>query len=226
MRVNPRYLLVAVVLLIALLVIIFNSSVIDQGSSGKTSQSDESQTANSETKDWITLFINAVAVAAAVGGIIKLYYEFKRDRDLTEADFIVKLNMTHIDNETLANIYGRLEQSKVDEQKENPFSQDDKIEMANYLSFFEPFYELLKRNVVQIETIDILAYRFFLATNNRFMQEMLICKAGKEEAWRNLYLLHKKWSEYRKRRGLPIWQEEHDLLKNDASKKVIKAKTT
>jgi len=94
---------------------------------------------------------------------------------------------------------------------ENPFSDDDLIDLANYLSYFGPFWGLIERGLVQIPMIDILAYRFFLATNNRFVQEMLLCKPEKVKAWRVIYLLHKAWRAYRIQNGLPVWQEKSEL---------------
>ena len=158
--------------------------------------------------------LDVLAKLAATGGLLGLLYQFKRDRDLAEANFVVSLNGSFITNDHITRIYEMLEASKAEDQKDDPFSGSDIIDMANYLSFFGPFWGLIDRGVVKIEMIDILAYRFFLGTNNRFMQEKLLCRLGKEMAWRNIYLLHKAWSAYRHDRGLPVWQEEFDLSKS------------
>ena len=160
--------------------------------------------------------LDILAKLAATGGLLGLLYQFKRDRDLAEANFVVGLNGSFITNEHISRIYEMLEASKECEQKNNPFSDSDLINMANYLSFFGPFWGLIDRGVVKISMIDILAYRFFLGTNNRFMQEKLLCRPGKEKAWRNIYLLHKTWRAYRYRKKLPVWQEEFDLSKTSA----------
>ncbi len=95
--------------------------------------------------------------------------------------------------------------------------------MANYLSFFGPFHDLIDRKIVHLEAIDpLLAYRFFLATNNRFMQEMLLCVEGKEVAWLAIYMLHKNWRSYRKKNEKEVWQEKkYDLSDRPAFNKTI-----
>ncbi len=167
--------------------------------------------------DKLLLGIDVMAKLATAGGLIGLVYQVKRDKDLTEANFVVLLNQNFITNENISRIYNLLEESKNDKQKdENLFKfPDDIIDMANYLSFFGPFWGLIERGVVHISTIDILAYRFFLATNNRFMQDELLCRSEKVEAWRNIYLLHKVWQAYRYQNNLHVWQEKSDLSKKD-----------
>ena len=178
---------------------------------------------NDKTKlDRVTASVDIAAKIAAMGGLLGILYQFMRERDLSEAQFVVNLNQDFINSSTISRIYQLLEASKVDKQKQNPFTDKDIIDMANYLSFFEPFYGLIQRHIVQLKTIDpILAYRFFLATNNKFFQEMLLCKSGKEVAWRDIYLLHQIWKKYRKERELDVWQEEYDLFKRDESQKII-----
>jgi hypothetical protein len=125
--------------------------------------------------------------------------------------------MDFIENSAISCIYRMLEESKVEGQAQNKFTEDHLIDLANYLSFFGTFWGLIKRGVVQLETLDpVLAYRFLLATNNRFVQEMLLCCPGKEIAWKNIYCLHNAWRRYRIARGLCIWQEDYDLSRCEA----------
>jgi hypothetical protein len=162
--------------------------------------------------------LDLIAKITAAGGVIVLAYQFKREKDLSEADFILRLNQDFITNSQIVRIYTLLEQSKEEGQKTNVFSEGDVIDMANYLCFFEPFKKLIDAGIIDIKTIDpIMAYRFFLATNNRFMQEMLLCKKGKEIAWAAIYGLHDEWGKYRRQKRLPVWQEESDLGNRQAA---------
>jgi hypothetical protein len=168
--------------------------------------------------------LDLIAKITAAGGVIVLAYQFKREKDLSEADFILRLNQDFITNSQIVRIYTLLEQSKEEGQKTNVFSDDDIIDMANYLCFFEPFKKLIDAGIIDIKTIDpIMAYRFFLATNNRFMQEMLLCKKGKEIAWAAIYGLHDEWRKYRKQKRLPVWQEESDLGSRQATSNLQRA---
>lgn len=169
-------------------------------------------------------YIDTLAKIAATGGLLGLFYQFMREKDLNEADFILRINQSFITNPDISRIYKILEESKLAKQKENPFKVDDIIDMANYLSFLGPFYDLIDRKIVHLEAIDpVLAYRFFLATNNRFMQEMLLCVEGKEVAWQAVYMLHKNWKSYRNKNKKEVWQKEYDLSKTPAFKKTIES---
>jgi len=167
-------------------------------------------------------YFEMIATIGAVGGLFGLLYQFKRERELNEAKFIVDLNKDFIENPTISRIYRLLEQSKVEKYEKNPFKESDIIDMANYLSFFEPFWALIERKVVKIGTLDpVLGYRFFLVVNNRFVQEMLLCKSGKCTAWKAIYLLHNAWKKYRTNKGQKIWNEKYDLSKTEPYKEII-----
>lgn len=154
---------------------------------------------------------------AAAAGLIFLAYQFKRERDLHEAEYIMRLNQNFITNPNISKIYKKLEDSKSENQVNNPFEDEDIINMANYLSYFETFYPLITNKILKLRTIDpVLAYRFFLATNNKYMQEMLLCKKGKEPAWMNIYLLHRMWKEHR---GSEVIQKNMSCLKQQPTKR-------
>jgi hypothetical protein len=173
----------------------------------------------------LTAGLEIVATLVAAGGLLGLFIQFMRERDLAEADFTLRLNQNFLTNEHLFRIYKILEASKESKQQEDPFSEEDLIDMANYLSFFGPLWGLIERGLVKIEFIDVLAYRFFLATNNRFMQEKLLCRKeeDKHKAWLAIYHLHKAWRAYRKDNDLPVWQEDSGLSKTSPYKEMITA---
>ncbi|MEJ2635593.1 MAG: hypothetical protein P8184_09905 [Calditrichia bacterium] len=157
---------------------------------------------------YLELFSKIVGAFSLLG----ILYQFKRDKSINEAEFVLDINNNFITNEKIMAIYKRLEESKNENQQTNPFTQDDIVDLANYLSFFEPFYGLITQKVVDFSSVDQLAYRFFLATNNRFVQEMLLCREGKEIAWKDLYKLHYRWKQYRSHKNhFEVWQKEHDL---------------
>jgi len=179
---------------------------------------------NSEPfKEIVSPYINTLANLTAAGGLIALFFQFKRERDLNEADFILRINNDFMMNESMSRIYKVLEESKVEGQNENPFNEDDIIDMANYLAYFDPFYSLIKRKIVKIESIDpILAYRFFLAINNKYMQQMLLCVENKEIAWESIYKLYSHWSQYRGNLNREIWQSNYSLSNSKSYNKIVK----
>lgn len=156
----------------------------------------------------LNVFLDLASKVVAGLSLLGLLYQFYREKNMKEAEFVLNINDKFITNPDIKRIYALLERSKEEGQEENPFKTEDVLDVANYLSFFETFYSLIHRGVIGFKAIDQLAYRFFLATNNKFVQEMLICKPGKEKAWKDLYALHHEWNEYRKG---DVWQGDYEL---------------
>lgn len=153
-------------------------------------------------------------------GLIAIWIQFKHDKELNEADFLIRLNSNFITNSSLNEIYDRLEKNKSERQINNPFKDEDIINMANYLTYFEPFYMLIQKKIMKIEKLDpLLSYRFFLATNNKYMQQMLLVKNA--DAFENIYLLYRLWLDYRIKKGNEIIQSEFCLSKYEEYKKFI-----
>jgi len=171
---------------------------------------------------FLELFSKVVGALSLVG----LLYQFNREKNINEAEFVLNINDSFITNESLMKIYKKLEESKAEGQKTDPFTDDEITLIANYLSFFEPFYGLLKQKVVKFSAIDQLAYRFFLATNNKFVQRVSLCRPGYESAWKDLYKLHHLWKKHRtEKNNLEIWQKEHDLSNCPKYEEIISIKT-
>ena len=83
-------------------------------------------------------------------------------------------------------------------------------EISNYLTFFETFYLLIVRNIIDISMIDdLFGYRFFLAVHNPCVQARKLVKSP--ENFPNIYKLEKLWLNYRKKHKLPIYHEERSL---------------
>lgn len=160
----------------------------------------------------LDIFLELFSKVVGAFSLLGLLYQFSRERNISEAEFVLNINDSFISNESLMEVYRKLEKSKAEGQRENPFEEHEITLIANYLSFFEPFFGLLQQKVVKFSAIDQLAYRFFLATNNRFVQQKSLCRPGYETAWIDLYKLHHLWKAHRTQKNdLEIWQAEHDL---------------
>jgi len=84
--------------------------------------------------------------------------------------------------------------------------------IVNYLVYFEGLAPLILNNVVNIEKIDdLMAYRFFVVTNNPDVQERHL-KVW-PDYYRGCFRLFKKWKDYRKAHDLPVVLDEYSLDK-------------
>lgn len=145
---------------------------------------------------------------AAVVGIIAIWYQMKREKDLSEAEFIINLNNSFTSNMEIKTIYRKLEECKL--INEDPFTNEDNISIVDYLTFFETLNNLLKRRIIKFEMIDdLFSYRFFIAVHNTYIQDRELIKD--KEYYNNIYILHKKWTEYRKKNNKDIPFENNSL---------------
>jgi len=148
----------------------------------------------------------------AIIGVIAIWYQMKRDKDLTEAEFINNLNNTFTTNPDIKYIFAKLQSSRG--SNEDPFIDEDMIKVVDYLTFFETISNLIQRNVLSFDMInDIFSYRFFMIVHNKHIQDREII--ADNSYYGNLYTLHRLWVQYRRRNNLNIPNEEISLDKRD-----------
>lgn len=148
------------------------------------------------------------ALATGISGIISFLIEMVRGKKLAEAEFIVNLNQMFTTNDQYRKAYTYFEEYDF-ENKPNIECLTN-AEISNYLTFFETFYLLIVRNIIDISMIDdLFGYRFFLAVHNPCVQARKLVKSP--ENFPNIYKLEKLWLNYRKKHKLPIYHEERSL---------------
>lgn len=146
-----------------------------------------------------TAITDIIATATALVGALAIWFQMKRARDMEEGSFIVGLNESFLSSDGIRAIYRKLVSN-------TPLTEDDRVEIVEYLTFFETIYVLLERGLVEISVLDeLFSYRFFLAVNNPDIQRLeLICDAP---YYKNLYALDYTWSTYRRKHGKTVQLE-------------------
>lgn len=146
--------------------------------------------------------VSFISVAIQVLSAVLIVIQLRDSRKAQEGEFIMNLNMSFVQNENYSRAYTEFE--KGDEAKIS------RVEISNYLTFFEAIYLLLIDGVISIKILDdLFAYRFFLAVHNTMVQKIkLVDNPGN---FRNIYRLEKKWIDYRRKCGLSIYAEENCL---------------
>lgn len=155
---------------------------------------------------FIEYTISIMSLAGAAIGIGLVITQMVQARELQEAEFIVHLNQSFVDNASYARMYVELEKS-MQEDREPDISR---IEISNYLTFFETMYILLEHKAIKMKTLDdLFGYRFFIAVHNSTVQEMKL--VNQPYNFRNIYYLEELWMQFRKNNGRPIHGEENSL---------------
>src|SRR5699024_6508595 len=100
------------------------------------------------------------------------WFQMKRAKDMEEGSFIVGINDSFLSSDGIRAVYRKL-------VSHESITEEDRVNVVEYLTFFETVYILYKRNLIDIAVLDdLFSYRFFIAVNNPDIQRLeLICDA-------------------------------------------------
>lgn len=163
-----------------------------------------------------TLMDIGQVVAGAVGAIM-IIVQLARESDvrkeqasIQEAQFLMDYNQAFIQDANMTNVEYQLETSMKSGYKEEIITDENKQLFINYLVYLEGLAPLILNNVLQLDHIDnLMAYRFFLAINNKEVQEKELMIFP--DFYRGCFKLYGVWKKYRKERGYMILQEKQSL---------------
>lgn len=162
-----------------------------------------------------------ITTITAIVGAFAIWFQMKRERDIKEAEFIMSYNTSFIENPELVELEQKLERYRKQvetlgnaSKQENILTKDNRQTVVNYLVYHEALAVFVKKKILSIDCIDdLFAYRFFLIVNNPEIQEKEICPES--QYYQGCFWLHKKWSQYRRKRGLYILLEDTSLEKTE-----------
>ncbi len=172
-----------------------------------------------EGGSWIELVSEIVAIL----GVELLVVELHQARLVSQAQFLSNLNQQFVSNEDYKKAYLDFENYDFEEC---PDLNMENVYISNYLTFFETFELLVERGTLSLEMLnDLFGYRFFLAVHNPYVQKAKLVKSP--DNFRNIYILERKWIDYRKKAGYSIYHEEYSLenmIDKDLYNKIIHSK--
>ncbi len=152
---------------------------------------------------------NIVTIITAIVGALALFIQFKKDKELNMASFIIDYSVHFYDIYHLNGILNELEKCRVDKDYKLNIKEHYQ-DIVAYLEWAESLAALVNSNLLSFEKIDdVLSYRFFLIVNNKQVQdaEIIPCK----DFYRGIIKMYDKWSAYKKKNGLHIIFEENEL---------------
>ena len=137
-----------------------------------------------------------ITIATALIGAIALFFQFKRDKDINQASFVVEFGKSFEEKEGCRDIMQKLERYRKGET--NVFTKNDYTYIVSYLQWCETLSILVQKNVLNLKTIDNLySYWFFLITNNEYIQKLELVPEA--EFYKVVYILHKIWTKYKRK---------------------------
>jgi hypothetical protein len=156
--------------------------------------------------DAVSNLFSLISIIIAATGALLVVIQLRDSKRIQSAEFIMTLNQSFVENEGYSKVYTELEAADTSGKEPNL----TRIQISNYLTFFETFYVLYKEGAVTLEILDnLFSYRFFLAVHNSYIQRVKLISSPAN--FRNIYLLEKDWVDYRRKKGLKIYNEGYCL---------------
>lgn len=160
-----------------------------------------------QNSNFVDSTISIFSLLITIISVWLISYQLRETKKIQEAEFIIHLNQSFVDNMDYARMYSKLEKS----YKKHKKPDLSRVEISNYLTFFETVYLLLNSGVINIQTLDdLFEYRFFLAVHNETVQKLKLIDTPYN--FRNIYYLEDIWMKYRKSKGLLIYEERNTLF--------------
>ncbi len=156
--------------------------------------------------------VGAIAALAVVYQLGRVKATEQKVQEIEESRFILQYNQVFIQDKNMYDIQHLLEKQMLNKGYGKIITPQNQQSLINYLVYLEGLAPLVFKNVLPLETIDdLLAYRFFLAINNKEVQKDQLFAFP--DYYKGCFKLYKVWKKYRKDRGLQILQEENSLDK-------------
>ena len=147
-----------------------------------------------------------VTIITALIGAAALFVQFIRDKKINQVSFILDFSKSFYDPINLGEVMNKLEEgtkTAIDFDK-------DYNDIVNYLQWCETLSSLIVENVFSFKTIDaVFSYRFFVITNDPVVQKKELIPY--KEFYENIYLVHKRWTEYKNKHRKNIVKAETSL---------------
>lgn len=152
-------------------------------------------------------YSSLITTLTAIFGAIAIWYQLKKDQEISRADFIVSLNTTFHDNKNIEEIYQKL---KLDRDSESfEFTEDDGRQMGDYVMYFQIMNYLIDEKIISIKMVDkIFSNKFFIFVNNPAAQMYQLKYSAIN---RPILELYAKWHNYRHIHNLKPLYDTHQL---------------
>lgn len=158
-----------------------------------------------------------ITIATALIGAVALFFQFKRDKDINQASFIIEYGKTFTETPGCHDVMMKLDKYRLGETdifEKSKTKDDDYAGIVAYLEWCESLSVLIQKGVMDLETVDNLySYRFFLIVNNKYVQEKELIP--EREFYKGVFALHKIWADFKRKTNQEIMLFESDLSKSE-----------
>lgn len=151
-----------------------------------------------------------VTLITALVGAIALFVQFKKDKDLNQATFIMEFSKAFFDAYNCKEVFLEINRIYGTENEDSFDFKKYEGSIIDYLLWIESLSAVVMDNVVSIKNIDrALNFRFFVLANNKTVQQNELVKY--KQLYKGTYALYDLWYKYRKKKHLEIPREDNSL---------------
>ena len=151
-----------------------------------------------------------VTLITALVGAIALFVQFKKDKDLNQATFIMEFSKAFFDSYNCKEVFLEINRIYGSEDEDSFDFKKYESSIIDYLLWIESLSAVVMDNVVSIKNIDrALNFRFFVLANNKTVQQNELVKY--KQLYKGTYALYDLWYKYRKKKHLEIPREDNSL---------------
>jgi len=151
-----------------------------------------------------------VTLITAVIGALGLYLQFKRDKEINEASFLLEFWKSFAENEQLVGIQQKCETDT--QEKQSVFKDSDYKGILMYAQWLEALSAIINREILSFDFIDnMYNYMFFIFVNNKYIQEKELLP--NIEFYQGILKAYESWVTYLKKKNKKILLEETSLQK-------------
>lgn len=159
---------------------------------------------------WGSRVSEVITIGTAIIGAVALFFQFKRDKEINQANFILEFWKSFSGNEKLQKIMLKCDEMRL--TNKNTFTKDDYFDIVTYAQWLETLSSLINRNIVNFSVIDdMYNYLFFIFVNNKYVQKVELIPSQK--FYKGIYKAYNDWTTYLKKNNKEIICFENSLDK-------------
>jgi len=149
-----------------------------------------------------------VTLITAVVGAIALYLQFKRDKEINEASFLLEFWKSFSENPSLQSVM-----QKCDKQLNNQpveWTEEDYDSIVSYGQWLEALSSVINKDILTFDFINnMYNYCFFVFVNNKYIQEKELLP--NKPYYQGIITAYRAWLKYLRKHKLHIMLEENSL---------------
>ena len=155
---------------------------------------------DNSNNSWVS---RSLTIAIAFWSAFMLLIQTRREKDISQAEFIVEYGRHFHGMKGNDEMLSKLERCRRGVADESIITEDDYDNIVNYLTWCEGLSVLIQEGVMDLPTIDNLySYNFFLVTSSPYVREKELIPQS--DFYRGVFFLHKQWVDYKRKTGQEI----------------------